>query len=272
MADAATAAASQAANTLPIPKVDAVDVLHQIPGKVETITAETARDVVSKVGLLRCLRIIDPTSLAAADDAYRRAYELRTAIEKQRVALKAPVLELERAIDGAAKPVLQLLDAELAKARALIEDWNARERRRVEEEARKAREAAEAERRAEEARQAAERKRLEEQRAAEAAAAAELSDILGEEVAAPPAAPAPEPVVARTVIKPPAAPAAALSSAVTSQTRLKPVIDDPEVVPHQLEGEQLVEFRLGAIERLLRRGVKVPGCRLVPTTTPTTKA
>lgn len=165
-------------------------VLRQIDGvtvEVQT-TALQARD--AAVDWASMLTAVDsPATRDAAVDAQRDLAALIKGTEAARVAVKAPVLDLGKKIDAAAKAFLEPIIQHQARLNALVTDYQAEERRKAQEEERK---------RVEEARRIqAERDRLEaeQRRKEEEARKANLPP--------PPPTPPPAPVV---VVAPPPAP------------------------------------------------------------------
>lgn len=166
-------------------------VLRQIDGvtvEVQT-TALQARD--AAVDWAAMLTAVDsPATRDAAVDAQRDLAAIIKGTEAARVAVKAPVLDLGKKIDAAAKEFLGPVIQHQTRLNALVTDYQAEERRKAQEEERK---------RIEEARRIqAERDRLaaEQRRKEEEARKANLPPP-------PPATPPPAPVV---VVAPPPAP------------------------------------------------------------------
>ena len=127
-----------------------------------TLTAtDSARK--ERDGLLAmAARVTNVTSLAEANSAATALQSLKgftRQIEEARVAVKAPVIELGKKIDGLAKELTLELESEAVRIGRTVGTWQAEERRKEEEAQRKARE--------EEARiwrEAQEKERLEQER------------------------------------------------------------------------------------------------------------
>jgi len=224
---------------------NANQIVVAIPGQPDVIVAgpdlfEKAQQCITAVAATPTV-IDDEDMLDYCDELFRDITAVRADVESARKEAKEPVLDMGRAIDGAAKELL----APLEKARVAIgnrlADWTRRERQRAQE--------------AEAARRKAEAAALEEQRKREREAAKAVEEGKPEP---PPAAPI---VVASEPI-----PVARVSSAVSSRKAKTLVIDDLSAIPASIKvGDQDVQLLKpieAAIKRLLNLGVEVPGCHM----------
>ena len=182
--------------------------------------------------------IDDEAMLEYVDGLFSELHSLGKQIEGGRIEAKRPVLELGRAIDGAAKPLLQQVDRAKSKASALLAAWQRKVR---------------------EAEIAAERERLEAEEAALAAVAQAEVEANAKESHAT-AAPAP------VVIEEPKTVVPQASASVGTRKRTVLIIDDPAQIPWQVDvkgkPEVLLKLNEPAIKRALKAGVKIPGCCL----------
>lgn len=179
---------------------------------------------------------------------------VKSAIEERRVELKAPHLDAGKAIDAAAKTLMQpVLDLD-GRVRRHVMDWKVAEQKRIEAEQRAARE--ENERRIREQREAEERERA--RLAAELAgpAAAPEEAAVAQQLAAE-AVPAAAPVLAPVPV---AAPATTRTDMGSSGLRKRWVfeVEAPALVPR----EYLVVDE-SAIRRAIASGVReIPGVKI----------
>lgn len=195
--------------------------------------------------------LVDLDAYNVADALHRSLHDMERELEKQRQLIKAPVLDLGRQIDGAAKAQAEALVEAKRRVAVRVREYQDAENRRREEARRKA----EQEAREEEARRNAE---LEAKRAAEAEAAAWET---------PPDEPAPAaPEAFDGEIVRPVAPAptpAPLKSSVRKQTVKRLVIDDASKIPRELNGVPLLVPDEKQIALVMKAGIAVAGCRLV---------
>jgi hypothetical protein len=235
----------------------AVVVRHELPAEIVAIDPALliqARDLSEKAG---GLQVTDNASLEIGNDLYKAIDFLAKAIASQRLDITRPIDALKKAIIAAEESATAPL---LAAKKDLGERIVAcqRELRRIHEEAqRKAQ--AEAEEKARE-----EAKRLEAERQAKIAAQkaqAEEAAALGLDLDEAPA-PEPPPVVVVPVVIPPTIPEPPKAAARVS-IRQKLEIFDESLIPIAHAGVILRTPDPKAIEKLLKAGVQVPGCRLV---------
>jgi hypothetical protein len=226
----------------------AITVKNPIPAEVVALSQETieSRDRLIDAAIEFLRAPITAETHVAASSVYTSCGKLKIAVEKERKRLKAPVLDLGRALDAAAEEAtgpLADIESKLSK--------HIREYERVRDEAI----AAEQRRRAEEARrlqaEADARAEQERKRAQEEAEANALPDE-----------PVPEiPVTAHLPVRVEPAPMPdAPKSAVAA--RLKPhlVIDDISKVPFTQGGVRLwAELDEKACLVLIQAGVVIPG-------------
>jgi hypothetical protein len=109
-----------------LPKMPLLVVSSDTLARVETLSASVNALVIR--------------SAAEAQDCallMREASDLYNAVELQRTAIKAPVLDLERKIDAAARKPLETLRTVRAVASDRLRKWESDEQRRLAEEARK---------------------------------------------------------------------------------------------------------------------------------------
>jgi hypothetical protein len=247
--------------------MSAVIVANKLPAEIVALSDEAMAEVQRLTSEARALTVTDAASLEQGNALFRRIDALKKTVEAQRLditrpidALKAAIMEAER---QATKP--------LAEARADLGERLLTVQRRLEAERqaaeRRAREEAEARARAERERLEAERqaiiRRQAEERARAEAKAREEAELFG--VAPEPVEAAPEPppvvvvpVVERAAVAVPVVPRAA----VRESSRPVLVIDDAAKIPRELGGVALLIPDTKAIERILKAGVAVPGCRL----------
>lgn len=130
-------------------------------------TAVSARDeAIENANLIVVIR--SQTQAVAGADALRGLRAITKAVESSRTTAKAPVLELGKRIDGAAREFVSSVDAEIARITAMLTAYEVEQRRLAAESERK-RQEEERKRQAEEAARLAEIRRQQ-----EAAARAEL--------------------------------------------------------------------------------------------------
>jgi hypothetical protein len=180
-------------------------------------------------------------------------------IEAKRKELKAPVLDLGRAIDHCAKQAIEPLDAAKRSLRARIGA--------VQDDLERKRQADMARARAEQQRLEAERQRLEAERAAALAEqrrreAALAEKAAGADVEVPAEVEVPEPVPEPAPVEVVVAPAVKTSVHRRQNETLE--IDEPARIPYRATptGEPLFTPNRAAIKRALKAGLDVPGCRL----------
>ncbi len=180
-------------------------------------------------------RIEDRVGFAYADQVCGDIRKLGRELEKQRTEVKAPILELGRAVDAASKEVAQLLKE--------AGDRLGREVLRYQRVEREKAEKAERERRAREA-------ELQREADARATEEAEIADLF--EDSAP--APAPAPRVDLVAPKSAAPPKA---KSVSTRKVPKLVIFDGSLIPRAYLVPDQVQ-----IKQALQSGIEVPGCRI----------
>lgn len=234
----------------------AVIVANPLPSGLVAVSAETAQAIDALEAEGRAIAAVTTADeFARADDVLARIVRLCKGVEDERKRLKAPILDLGRALDDAAnEAVTVLLGIKADLGRSLLTYQQAENRRREEE-----------------------RRRLDEQRR-QAEEAARLAAFAAEQAAkasatadepAPwdePAAPAP--VVHVPEVLPPTldqqlAAAPLKSSSVVRKTARKVEIHDPAQVPDAIAGVPLWVIDTKAVEKLAKGGVQIPGVRLV---------
>lgn len=247
----------------------AITVRNELPAEIVALSAETGETINALVVRANgIVQIASPDTYAAADAVVGECARLAKQIEAERKRLKAPIIDLGRALDDAAGEALApLVTIKAELGRKLLAYQEAENARRAEE-ARKvaeARAAAEAKARAEQ--EEANRIRREAEAARLAAEMAqEVAAESGEELA-PWEQPAPLPEVPAPVVIVPeyVAPAAPLlkSSSVVRKTIKKVEITDPNAVPRELNGVALWILDMKQIEKLAKAGMPIPGVQVV---------
>lgn len=231
--------------------MSAITVKSTIPAEVVALTQETieARDALIDQAIDFLRAPITADNHAAASSVYTSCGKLKIAVEKERKRLKAPVLDLGRALDAAAEEATgPLADVEAKLSKHIREYERARdeaieaERRRREEEARRLQAEADA-------RAAEERRKAQEQ--------AELDALPGE-------APAVVPVTEHLPVRVEPAPMApAPKSAVRAKLVPKLVIEDESKIPFTINGIRLwKEPDEKGILAMHAVGIAVPGTRV----------
>ena len=147
-------------NALALRNVGSVEIAIN-PGAIET-----RDEAISTAGLI--INVRNQGQFAAGADALKGLKIVSKAVEMSRTAAKAPVLELGKRIDGAAKDFLAEVDTEILRLTALLTSYEV-EQRRIAAEAERQRQEEERRRQAEEAARMAEITRQQ-----QAAARAEL--------------------------------------------------------------------------------------------------
>lgn len=222
----------------------------------DAATAAEAKAIAKELQAIRALGRVDDTTLARADAAVRRGAGLARRIETNRVAVKAPVLALGRAIDAACTEHIDSLDTESRAVATLID---AHQQRKLAE----ARAAEEAQRRAvEEAARIAEERRMQDEAAiaalqssgepltpedavvvAELEAEAEVKRELDAVVPLPMVPHVPKTGVSRRMVD-------------------ELIIDDIDAIPREVNGIALWKLDETAVKRVLKGGTPVPGARM----------
>jgi hypothetical protein len=248
--------------------MSALVISNNLPAQIPVMSHEAlakAQELVALAGVAT----VEPTaaSLEQANALYR-------AIDKHGKDIAAARLELTRPIDALKSAVMEaerqatipLTDAKVALgARIVIADSLLR--KEIADAERKAREEAESKARAERERLEKERQELIAKQQAERAKAEQLAKdeaaMFGVEAEPLPPVEEPPPVVIVPVVEAPGTFAmTAPKSAVRTSTRKRLVIDDAAKIPREIAGAVLLIPDEKAIDKLLRAGVAVPGCRL----------
>lgn len=139
-----------------------------IPTEAGAKADQVAREVAAAKAQAEALQVVDQASADQCAALLRGIARRRKAAEAERKALKEPVLEAGRRIDGLFKDAMGPFDAVDGVARRKLNDYNAeRERIRREEEERLERERQERERKAREARERQETEEREKRERAE---------------------------------------------------------------------------------------------------------
>ncbi len=266
----------------------------------QTIQVTTGKTLVRIEGLVTrakgFLGKVTPENLERADALLKEITALDKQIESNRVQVKAPVLELERAIDAASKKargplgaVRQPLMGEVsacvkgieAKRRA-AEEAARRETARLEQERQEAERKRQEAIRAQEQREAAilanaraEQERKEQEKARQEAIEANAQAEEDEQVVVPEPVPEPELVEVPEVVDVPAPvreaapvvvemPPERVKTSVSRSRRKELVIEDASLIPYRAVegGEPLMKPDNAAIKRALMAGLTVEGCRL----------
>lgn len=97
-----------------------------------TREARTIRDALLAEAA-ECLRVTDAFEAEVAADLLKRTKGWTRQIEAGRSAVKAPVLELSRRIDGLAKELVANVDAQAARISRILGEYQAEERRKAAE-------------------------------------------------------------------------------------------------------------------------------------------
>ncbi len=226
-----------------------------------TATVEFDATLVKRVGLLARSAegwpaITSREEHEVAASRFTEIREIKKRIEESRVAITRPLLDAQRAVKARADEITAQLDRGERMLRDRLSVFEAAERQR------------EAEREAQRRAEAAERARLaaEEaarQREAELARTPDDAPYQLDEVpqTAPPVVEAPAP-----------APAVPAMKSVTSVRKVQTLkIVDVALIPAELNGVRLLVPDEGAITKLLKAGLTIPGCELEESTTTTAR-
>lgn len=232
---------------------------------VDPIAMERAVVLVAKA---KGYVISDVQSLADAEEGYRLIDALGKSIAESRLEITRPVDDFKKQImEAERKATIPLLEAKTGLAQKIAK-FRAEEQARRDEAARLARIEAERvaaiERKRLQDEQAAHIKKAQEERAAAEAKAKQEAEMFGTEVDI---SILPEVPVEREVVVIPQQLAVAAPdmgrSAVRQVVKKKLVIDDASRVPDEIAGKPLWILDEKAVDKLLRAGIAVPGCRLV---------
>lgn len=249
--------------------------LNKAPARLEVIEARLVAALDKTMAEANLIKEVTAENAAEANRICAVLAVGKATVEEQRVAAKAPYLEMGRLIDGIAKKLSEPVDGWHKRMLALIAPYNAKveaERKKLELEEAQKRAKAEAE-------AEAERKRLQkiedDKHAAEVAAAQKLADEEEAEIAKimgkAPAAAAPVEIAkpAPVVVKPAYVPSAiahreVVKSAVTTRKEPKLIITDPRAVARTFEigGIEIVEIKTGPLTTVLRNGGVCEGAHL----------
>lgn len=232
----------------------AVTIPNPLPANIVAISETAALQIAAAIEIAQKITAVDASNLAAADTAYSGLKNLEKGLEKDRTAMKAPVLEIGRSIDAAAKKASEPLVAEKDRIGLLIYTFQKSEQERAERERKEAEEKARQERE-----RAEEQERLRQiELKKNTTEAAQISAELGHNFT-------PDPVktpayVPQTVTFTRTAPP---KSAAISIRKVKVlVIDNEAQIPLEISGVRLWQLDHAAIERLLKAGATVPGAHL----------
>lgn len=245
--------------------MSAITVPHTLPAALVAVSADTAAAIAALEAEGKAIAAITTgDDFLRADEVLLRIVKVIKAVEDERKRLKAPILDLGRALDDAANnAVTTLLGIKADLGRSLLAYQQAENRRREEER-----------RRLDEQRRAAE----EAQRQAEEAARANAQAAAASDEPAPwdePAAPAAPAVITPEVLPPTIdqqlAAAPLKSSSVVRKTTKKVDIFDPSLVPDAIQGMALWVIDTKAVEKLAKAGMPIPGVRLVEVETVSAK-
>lgn len=234
-----------------------IAVRHEVPAPTVVVIDDDVRaqifDLVAKAD---AIDTVDDASFAESNKLVAAMAALERAIEDSRKQVKAPVLDLGRNIDSAARSVLDPCARSRKRVAALIDKRQREievERRRVE---------AENQRRIEEARRKVEeeKRRREAEIAALESQGAESEDDKRalEELHIEHQAEG-----QRTAIVALEQPPEPEKSVVSARVNKIPEIVDASQIPHAMNGIELMRPVMANIRKLLVAGVAVPGARLV---------
>jgi hypothetical protein len=246
----------------------AVIVANTLPAQIVALSNESLEQAAGLVEKSAAIVVThDQCSIDAASAVYREMDALQKAIAKQRLEITRPIDALKTAIMEAERKATNPLSAEVMRLAPLIKKAEEKRDAIKAEEVRKAREWAEAKARAERERLEKERQELIEKQRQERAEAEQLAKdeaaMFGVEAEPLPPVEEPPPVVIVPVVEAPGTFAiSAPKSAVRTSTRKRLVIDDAAKIPREIAGAVLLVPDEKAIDKLLRAGVAVPGCRL----------
>jgi hypothetical protein len=248
--------------------MSAVLIHNPLPAQIVALSGETG-DLIAVIEARAAIigPVQDADAYAAADALVGECTKLSKAIEAERKRIKAPILDLGRALDDAAGEAIAPLAAIKAELGRKILAYEQAENARRAEEARRvaeARAAAEAKARAEQAeadrlRREAEARRIEAEMAQERMPpCADLAPW--DEPEALPEVPATVVIVPEYV-----APAAPLlkSASVVKKTIKRVEVTDPALVPKAFMGVALWTLDMKTIEKLAKAGAQIPGVALV---------
>lgn len=246
-------------------------ITHQIAAPLQVIPDElglAAKNLTTAMGVLDC---VDAATFEAGNRLLIESHAALKKIEAQRVALKRPINDLAKAIEGVCASVADPLEAAKKSMQGKVAGYQRAEQAKADA----ARREAEAKAAAERAAAEAERARLQaiadaehtakvaEAKAKAEAEAKELESILGKPVVAEAVAVAPAPVIQAAHVAAPVAVAAPLPKAAV-QTVIVPtlVVADAGALAAWLVANSrasLVEFKMREIKALHDAGVPVPG-------------
>lgn len=234
----------------------AIVVRNNLPAEIPAISAETMFQVSALTEQARDLQIVDVISLEAGNDIYRKIDRLLKEISSNRLEITRPIDALKKSIMTAEEGATAPLMASKKALQDRLYSFQKELERQAEEARKKAR--AEAEEKAR-----VERERLEKERQAKIEAdkkkAEEEAALFGTEPEIP--APPPPPVVVVPTVEVSNIPEVP-KSAVRKTTRNVLVITDEKSIPVELAGVRLLVPDLKAIEKLMKAGIAVPGCKL----------
>jgi hypothetical protein len=220
---------------------------------------------------IKHLDVVDAGSFEAGNRLLIESHKALKDLEAARVALKRPITELGKSIDGVVASVADPLEAAKKAMQTKVAAYQKAEqakadalRREAEYRAAEEREAAEKER----ARLQAVADELHRQQVAEATAKAaaeakELEAILGKPVEAEPIKVAPAPVIQAAVVKITETPIAPVVSAIQTRKVQKVEFTDRMLVPVHVGGVVLRPIDEAAVMKALKAGAVIPGAKLV---------
>ena len=242
-------------------------VKNTLPAEIAAVAPVTMEKAGLMVSQANKAAIIDAASLSSAEDLYRSITALAKQISSDRMDITRPIDALKDAVIAAERAATVPLLAAKAKLEPLISGYRKEQERIRAEAERKAREEAEAKARIErqrlEAEQAARIREQEEAAAAAERQAEEERKLFGESSVVVPEVEAAKPIIVVPEVEAQLIPAALPKSAVRETVKKVLQIDDAKGIPIELAGVRLLVPDTKAIDKLLRAGVAVPGCRLV---------
>jgi Skp family chaperone for outer membrane proteins len=251
--------------------VTALTVSHKIAAPLEVIDAALGLQAQNLTVAIKHLDVVDAGSFEAGNRLLLDSHKTLKDLEAARVALKRPITELGKSIDGVVASVADPLDAAKRSMQGKVANYQ----RKLQAEADALRRQAEERAAAERAEAELERSRLQAEADAKHAAdvadaeakakaeAAELEAILGKPVAAEPVKVAPAPVIQAAVVKITETPIAPIASAIQTRKVQKVEFTDRMLVPVAVGGFVLRPIDEAAVKKALIAGAVIPGARLV---------
>lgn len=242
-------------------------VKNTLPAEIAVLSPEIMAEVAGLIEQSNSLVVNNIETMETANEVFKKIDGLAKSISSNRLEITRPIDALKKAIIAAEEQATEpLLNAKKDLGAKIISCQKELQRIREEEE-RKARAEAEAKAKAERERLEAERqaiiKKQNEDRAKAEAEAKEQAALFGEDQVELPPVVEPPPVIVVPVVADPIFSAPSIpKSAARTTTRQKLVIFDETLIPLCHAGVILRVPDEKVIEKLLKAGVNVPGCRL----------